>query len=88
MIKIIIFIAFINAFMLLVFIEIINEIKNFKKSLMIDLKHCITIIKQSKLLVILRLMLITLKTCFCSIFSDIKMYSLLNLIADKKLKFT
>ena len=43
--KIIIFIAFINVFMLLIFIKIINKIKNFKKSFTINLKHYITVIK-------------------------------------------
>ena len=45
MIKIIIFIAFINIFMLLIFIKIINEIKNFKKSFAMNLKYYITVIK-------------------------------------------
>ena len=44
-IKIIVFIAFINAFMLLIFIKIINEVKNFKKSFAINLKYYVTIIK-------------------------------------------
>ena len=88
MIKIIVFIAFINVFMLLISVEIINEIKNFEKSFIINLKHCITIIKQFKLLMILKLMFIILKTHSCSIFSNIKMYSLLNLIVNEKLKFT
>ena len=87
MIKIIIFIIFINVFMLLIFIKIINEIKNFKKSFTMNLKCYITVIKQFKLLTALRLMFITLKTCFYSIFFNIKMYSSLNLIVDKKLKF-
>ena len=43
--KIIIFIIFINVFMLLIFIKIINEIKNFKKSFIMSLKHYIAIIK-------------------------------------------
>ena len=88
MIKIIIFIVFINVFMLLISVEIINEIKDFKKSLMINLKCCVTVIKQFKSFVILKLMFIALKTCSCSIFSDIKMYNLLNLIINEKLKFT
>ena len=88
MIKIIIFIAFINAFMLLIFIKIINEIKNLKKSFIINLKHYIIIIKQFKLFMMLKLMFITLKTCFYLIFFNIKMYSSLNLIVSKKLKFT
>ena len=88
MIKIIIFIAFINVFMLLIFVKIINEIKNFKKSLIMNLKCYITVIKQFKSFMMLRLMFITLKTHFYSIFSNIKMYSLLNLIVNKKLKFT
>ena len=87
MIKIIIFIIFINVFMSLIFIEIINEIKDFKKSFVINLKYCITVIKQFKLFMTLKLMFITLKTCFYLIFSNIKMYSLLNLIVDKKSKF-
>ena len=87
MTKIIVFIVFISVFMLLISVEIINEIKDFKKNFVINLKHCVTVIKQFKSLVILKLMLIALKTHFCSIFSDIKMYSLLNLIVDKKLKF-
>ena len=88
MIKIIVFIAFINVFMLLIFIKIINEIKNFKKKFIINLKYYVIIIKQFKLFTTLKLMFIILKTCFCSIFSNIKMYSLLNLIVDEKLKFT
>ena len=88
MIKTIIFIAFINVFMLLIFIKIINEIKNFKKSFIINLKCYIIITKQFKLFITLKLMFIILKTHFYLIFSDIKMYSLLNLIANKKLKFT
>ena len=87
MTRIIVFIAFINVFILLIFIKIISEIKNFKKSLIMSLKHCVTVIKQFKLLVILKLMFITLKTHFCSIFSNIKMYSLSNLIINKELKF-
>ena len=87
-IKIIIFIAFINVFMLLIFIKIINEVKDFKKSLTMSLKHCVTVIKQFKLLTALRLMFIALKTCFCSIFFNIKMYSSSNLIVNKELKFT
>ena len=73
--------------MLLIFIEIIDEIKDFKKSFIINLKCCVTVIKQFKLFAVLRLMFIALKTCSCLIFSDIKMYSLLNLIADEELKF-
>ena len=88
MIKIIIFIIFINVFMLLISVKITNEIKDFEKSLMINLKCCVTVIKQFKSLVILRLMFITLKTCSCSIFFNIKVYNLLNLIINKKLKFT
>ena len=87
MTRIIIFIVFINVFMLLIFIKIINKIKNFKKSFTINSKCCVTIIKWFKLFVILRLMFIALKTCFYLIFSDIKMYSLLNLIINEKLKF-
>ena len=45
MIKIIKIIAFINVFMLLIFIKIINEIKNFKKKFIMSLKCCITVIK-------------------------------------------
>ena len=87
MIKIIIFIIFINIFILLIFIKIINKIQNSKKNFIISLKCCITVIKQFKLLATLRLMFITLKTCFYSIFFNIKMYNLLNLIINKKLKF-
>ena len=71
MIKIIVFITFVNVFMLLIFIKIINEIKNFKKNFVINLKCYVTIIKQFKSFMMLRLMFIILKTCFCSIFSDI-----------------
>ena len=74
--------------MLLFFIKIINKIKNFKKNFMMNLKCYITIIKQFKLLIILKLMFITLKTCFYLIFFNIKMYNSLNLIINKKLKFT
>ena len=88
MIKIIICIIFINVFMLLIFIEITNEIKNFKKSFTISLKCCITVIKQFKLLMILKLMFITLKTHSYSIFSNTKIYNSLNLIVNEKLKFT
>ena len=45
MTKIIVFIVFINVFMSLIFIKIIDEIKNFKKNLTINLKHYVTIIK-------------------------------------------
>ena len=45
MTRIIIFIAFISAFMLLIFIEITDEIKDFKKSFTINLKYYVTIIK-------------------------------------------
>ena len=45
MIRIIIFIIFINVFILLIFIKITNEIKNFKKSFIINLKHCVIVIK-------------------------------------------
>ena len=88
MTKIIIFIAFINIFMLLIFIKIINEIKNFKKNFVINLKCYITVIKQFKSFAVLKLMFITLKTCFCLIFFNTKMYSSLNLIVNKELKFT
>ena len=44
-IKIIVFIVFINVFMSLISIKIINEIKNFEKSFTINLKHCVIIIK-------------------------------------------
>ena len=88
MTKIIVFIAFINAFMLLIFVKIIDEVKDFEKSFTMNSKCCVAVTKQFKLLVILRLMFITLKTHSCSIFSDIKMYNLLNLIADEELKFT
>ena len=88
MIKIIIFIAFINAFILLIFIKIINEIKNFNTSFTMNLKYYITVIKQFKLLTILKLMFIILKTHFYLIFFNIKMYNSLNLIVDKKSKFT
>ena len=87
-IKIIIFIIFINVFMLLIFVKITNKIKNFKKNLIMNLKCCITVIKQFKLLVILKLMFIILKTHFYSIFFNIKVYNSLNLIVDKKSKFT
>ena len=86
--RIIVSIVFINVFMLLISIKIINEIKDFKKSFMMNLKYYIVVIKQFKLLMMLRLMFITLKTHSCSIFFDIKMYSLLNLIINEKLKFT
>ena len=86
MIKIIVFIVFINVFMSLIFIKIINKIKDFKKSFAISLKHCITVIKQFKSLVTLRLMFITLKTYSCLIFFNIKMYSSLNLIVNEKIK--
>ena len=88
MIKIIIFIAFINVFILLIFIKIINEIKDFKKNFIINLKYYIIIIKWFKLFIILKLMFITLKICFYLIFFNIKMHSLLNLIINKELKFT
>ena len=87
-IKIIIFIIFINAFISLIFIKIINKIKNFKKSFTVNLKYYITVIKWFKSFIMLKLMFIALKTHFYLIFSDIKMYSLLNLIINKKLKFT
>ena len=45
MIKIIVFIAFINAFMLLISVEIISEVKDFKKSFMMNLKYYVAIIK-------------------------------------------
>ena len=57
MTRIITFIVFINVFMLLIFIEIIDEIKNFKKSLTVSLKCYITVIKQFKSLTALKLML-------------------------------
>ena len=88
MIKIIIFIVFINIFMSLIFIKIINEVKNFKKSFVINLKYYIVVIKWFKLFIMLKLMFITLKTYFYSIFFNIKMYNSLNLIIDEKLKFT
>ena len=87
MIKIIIFIAFINVFMLLIFIKIIDKVKNFKQSFTINLKHCVIIIKQFKSFTMLKLMFIALKTHFYSIFFNIKMYNLLNLIINKKSKF-
>ena len=88
MIKIIVFITFINVFMSLIFIKIINEIKSFQKSFIMNLKYYIIIIKQFKSFTMLKLMFITLKTHFYLIFFNIKMYSLLNLIINKKLKFT
>ena len=88
MTRIIIFIAFVNVFMLLIFIKIINEIKDFEKSFVISLKCCVIVIKQFKSFTMLRLMLIVLKACSYLIFSDIKIYSSLNLIANKKSKFT
>ena len=88
MTRIIIFIAFINVFMLLIFIKIINEIKNFKKNFIMSLKCCVIIIKQFKSFTVLRLIFITLKIHFYLIFSNIKMYNLLNLIVNEKLKFT
>ena len=87
MIKIIIFINFINVFMLLISIKIIDKIKNFKKKFTINLKYCISVIKWFKSFVILKLMFIILKTHFYLIFFNIKMYNLLNLIVNKKLKF-
>ena len=87
-IKIIIFIIFINIFILLIFIKITNKVKDSKKNFTISLKHYITVIKWFKSLVILKLMFITLKAYFYLIFFNIKMYSLLNLIIHKKLKFT
>ena len=88
MARIIVFIAFVNAFMLLVSVEITDEVKDFEKSFMINLKCCVAVIKQFKSLIMLRLMFIALKAHSCSIFSDIKMYNSLNLIVDEELKFT
>ena len=45
MARIIVFIAFINVFMLLIFIKITNEIKNFEKNLIMSLKCCVIVIK-------------------------------------------
>ena len=74
--------------MSLIFIKIINKIKDFKKSFIINLKYYIIIIKQFKLLTALRLIFIILKTHFYLIFFNIKMYRSLNLIINKELKFT
>ena len=87
-IKIIIFIIFINVFISLISIKIINEIKNFKKNFIINLKYYITVTKQFKSFTTLKLMFIILKTHFYLIFFNIKIYNLLNLIINKKLKFT
>ena len=70
--------------MSLIFVKIINKIKNFKKSFAINLKSYIIIIKQFKSFTALKLMFITLKTHFYLIFSDIKIYNSLNLIINKK----
>ena len=73
--------------MSLIFVKIINEIKDFKKSFTMSLKHYITVTKQFKLFTALKLIFIILKTHFYLIFSNIKMYNSLNLIVNKKLKF-